>query len=176
MLQIAKDAGGLQQLKNFSIKRPLALVREVMDREARHHRVERSELGKPPIEIVFEHGYPMVARKTATGAFEHGWRKIDRHARGPRTAIENQRQQPAVARAQVNNPARARWNAIEKSALAFATMRNLAGDREIAGGVALFGPFVHIGHATLLVVLNQGKHIDAGQLGPPVEKGEFDCE
>src|SRR5262245_24703910 len=118
MLQIAKDAGGLQQLKNFSVKRPLALVREVMNRETRHHRVARSEIGKRPIEIVFDHGYPMVIGKAAAGAVEHGWRKIDRDARGPRTAIENQRQQPAVARAQVKNPPCARWYALEENALA----------------------------------------------------------
>jgi len=71
VLQIAKNSGGYEHLKDFGVKGPLALVCQVMNREARNHRVEKPEYGKRPVEIVFEYGNPMIARKAAAGAFEH---------------------------------------------------------------------------------------------------------
>ena len=60
-----------ETLEHLAVQRSLACVDEVMDRERRHHRVERPEIGQWLIEIVLDHIDRVVGRETLARGVEH---------------------------------------------------------------------------------------------------------
>src|ERR1700740_1020240 len=106
MLQIAEDASRLEQIENLSIQRPLALVHEVMDGEARDYRLELAQLRQRIIQIMGDDLHRQISVKSLPDRFQHSWRKIYRHGltlpvRPPGEFGSDQCQQPTVAGAQI---------------------------------------------------------------------------
>jgi len=82
MIQITENATRIQQAVGLRIERPLALVYQVMNGEARNNRIKPAKLGKRVIEIVFNYGNARIAGEALACLGEHRWREIDRDAFG----------------------------------------------------------------------------------------------
>ena len=144
MLQVAKDATQVQQSVNFGIERPLALVHQMMNREAGDDGIELAQ----DVEM-FEEGFVQIVShdsngrlpgKALAGGLQHGGRKINSHGFSSDLLATNKIQQASVAGAQVKDSTSRRRNELEQRRLAFLAMANRVGTFEIVAGVVVRGP------------------------------------
>src|SRR5436190_13718176 len=77
MLQVVEDSARLEQIEHLRIQRALASMRAVMDREARHYRIEpprvaeRAERTERRIEIVLDDLHGRITGKASPRRIEH---------------------------------------------------------------------------------------------------------
>ena len=91
----------------------------------------------------------LVPAEAPPGGLQHGLGHVDPHAHGVGTVGAEQGEQPAVTRAQVEDPGSAEWYVLEQHGLALAAVGEPVGSGEIALGVLLCGPF-RAGHAGII--------------------------
>ncbi len=144
MLQIAEDAAGVEQAVNFSVKRALALVHEMMNGEAGNDGVELAQRGQRVVEIVGDDGDGGIPGEAPTCSFEHCGRKIDGHsfhAGGGQLSL-SKCEQAAVAGAEIKNALCCLRNKLQKGRFSFGAMEDGIGAFEIVAGVAGRSPEV----------------------------------
>src|SRR5208282_1638528 len=146
--QIAENAAGIQQVVDFGVERALALVRDMMDREAGDDSVKLAEVGKRVIEVVGYHGQRGIAGKALLGGLKHGRREVNCNRFRVRMLAFHQGQQPSISGTQVENAARGLGNELEQRRFAFCAMRYGVGSSEVVEGVLGSSPEID-GHGTV---------------------------
>ncbi len=95
--------------QNLGVERALALMHQMMNREAGDHRIKLAQRGQRLVEIVGDDGNGGIAAEALARSLQHGRRKIDRHGLNSVSLADirevrlNQRQQAPVARAEIEN-------------------------------------------------------------------------
>jgi hypothetical protein len=140
VFQIAEGTAGIQQGVDFGIECALALVHDMMDREAGDDRIKPAEVGKGIIEVVGYDGNGRIAGKALFGGLEHGWREVDCNGFRVRMLTFHQGEQSSISRTQVENAARGLGNELEQCRFAFCAMWNGVGSVEVFEDVISAGP------------------------------------
>ena len=83
-LEIGEQATGPQRRRDLAEQRLLALVLEVVDREAGHDHVERAQRGDRLDQIVRRHRHASIPRKARARRGQHRLGAVDRDHRGDR--------------------------------------------------------------------------------------------
>jgi len=137
VLEIAENASRVQPGEYFGIERALAFMNEMVNSEARNHGIEVAELGKRILQIVANDGDGAIIGKALASSFQHGRREIDGHRLCFGAIQFDQGKQTSVARAEIENARRRRWDKFQKSRFALDPVR----DRVCAAQVAqrMFG-------------------------------------
>ena len=139
MLQIAEDAAGVQQAVNLRIKRALALVYEMMNREAGHDSIKLAQSRQRLIEIVRDHSHRGISGKALGSGFQHRRREVDGHGIHCRLRSQpglDQGEQPAIAGTKIEDAARGLRNKLQQRRFAFRPVRNGIGALQIVASVA----------------------------------------
>jgi len=143
VLEVTKRTARLQQTKNFRIESPFSLVRQVMNRKARNHRIKGTKRWQRKIHIVFQNANSGIGGKTLPRGLEHGRRKVDCYSFRLRMPLPHQCEQPSIACTQVENPARAGRDELQQRCLAFIAMGNLIRAPKIVLYMLARSPQIH---------------------------------
>ena len=119
MFEIAKDSSRIQPGMNLGVECALTFMDEMMNGETGHHRIEVAELGKRILEIVgHDHNGGITCETLACGV-QHGWREIYGYRSRVRIVQFDQRKQPSIAGAEIEDAPCGRRNDFEKCGFAF---------------------------------------------------------
>jgi hypothetical protein len=103
MLQVTEDAACIQDAPDLHTV-AVSFVLQVVNRKARHHRVERPKSRERVREVVRhdldKHGVPEPAPK----AVQHVRREIERNTDSLWSSVQHEFQQTPVSRAEVQDP------------------------------------------------------------------------
>ena len=127
MLQVAEHASGLQDFPDLFIQLALALVNQMMDRKARHHRVEGAESRQRELQIMVNDFRARHRPEPVAQLGQHRRRKIESHAFRMRPFTQHELQQPPVPRAQIEHPAVAARDLLEQRRFTVGPVRDLVG-------------------------------------------------
>jgi len=143
MLQVAEHAARCQPLERLGVDRALARVDAVVDGEARHDRVEQAQVGQRLVYIVLDDRDQRVAGEALARGRQQRRREVERDGLGLRAVDLQQRQQPPVAGAQVEDPLHITRHQLQQARLALGAVRHLVGARQVGQRVLGIGPVVH---------------------------------
>jgi len=122
MLQVAKNSAGIQQSVDFGVECALALMHDMMDREAGDDCIELAEKGELDVEVVGYHSDGRIAGKAFLCGLNHGGRKVERHGIDLRVLLLDEGEQAGVAGAQIEDAVRSLRDKLQQSRFAFLPM------------------------------------------------------
>jgi len=144
VVQIIKDATGIQGGVYFSIERLFPGVRAMMDSKAGYDRVEASKLWQGRIEIVGHDLNFVVTSESFACGFQHRGRKVQGDSTSLQPVKSQQRQQTTISGAQVQNPANLSGDHCQQDRFSFRTVRQAIRSRQILQRVLRRGILIHI--------------------------------
>ncbi len=127
VLEVDEHTTGNKRVEDLAIQRLLAPVVDVMDREARDHHVEHTEIRQWLVEIVLDDGDVAFALEAFAGPFEHRGREVQANPGDPGPRRANQGEQPAVAGADVEHTPGCFGQQLEQQLFAFGAVRDAVG-------------------------------------------------
>ena len=142
MLEIAKHPARIQQMQNLAVQSPLALMYQMMNREAGNHCIKLPEHRQRRIQVVVHDAHARVRVESFPDRGQHGRRKINRHRRRVRMVPSNDRQQAPVAGAQIKNPLGVWRNEFQQRSLSLGPVRNLIRALQVITNVLARSPQV----------------------------------
>jgi len=135
MLQVAENTAGVQYAEDFSVQGALAVVHQMMNREAGDDSIERAELRQSLIHVMGDDLHTRVTGKTLSRLFEHRRREIQCHSLRLRMRSAHQCQQSAIPCTKVENTPRHRRHELEQRCLAFSAVANQVGAFQVTPDV-----------------------------------------
>ena len=123
MFEIREHPAGLEPLANLGVEGALALVFQVVDREAGDDRVEGAEVGQGRGHVVPEELDPLVAREALSRGREHRLREVEADPNARRPVNAEQGEQAPVPRPQVEDAPRRGRHMVEEDSLALGSVR-----------------------------------------------------
>ncbi len=127
-IEVGEHPAGHQQFVDLPEQCALALVAEMVDRQAGDHHVEGCRRGERLIEVVEDEFDLRGAGEALVRPREHRLRGVDTDALDVRVAATHQRQQPAIARPDVEHPPDPLGQRFRQHPLGDVAVRYLAGE------------------------------------------------
>ncbi len=136
VLKIAEHTVRCKTIENLRVEGALPCIREVVDREAGNHRIERGiENRKPRIEIVAHHLDRRIVGESPLEPFDHRVREVECDAMEVRLDQPYEGEEAAVTAPDIEDPVDARRQEFEQRGLAFCAVRNGVRLLQVSKGV-----------------------------------------
>jgi len=145
MFEVAEDASSIEPIVNLGIERALALVHEVMNREARYDGIKCAQNWQRVVEVMDDESHGGIAAKALASGFQHGRREIDCDRVGWWKGSFHEREKTSVAGTEIEDAARALGNELKQSRFTLLAMSNRIGALEIVEGMVGLAPKIN-GH------------------------------
>jgi hypothetical protein len=108
----------------------------MMDGETGYDGVESTDFRKRVVQVMFDDLNFFVAEKSFAGRVQHRRGEVQRHAFGVGPVNAQHRQEPAVARSQIENALKAPRKQFPKNRFPFGAMRNLIRASQVTAGMS----------------------------------------
>jgi len=143
VFEVAEHAPGLEAVKGLRVDHAFACVGDVVDRKARHHRIEAAKVGERFGEVMAHQLDATLVCEPLPCGLEHwlGDVQTDADAVGP--VQPQQGEQASIARAEVQDLPGVARHVIEQDALTLATVRQPIGTSKVAQRVFWVAPLAH---------------------------------
>ncbi len=148
MFEVAEHAPAHEPVEGLCLQRAFAIVGDVVDRKARHHRVEAAEVRQRLGEVVsHELDATLVCEPLACG-LEHRLGDVETHAGAVWSVRSQQGEQASIPRAKIEDSAGVARHVLEQDALTLGAVRQRVRTGEVAQRMLWVPPLARrtVGH------------------------------